>query len=138
MADEIERLIHDMGRIPDDLRKKLRPKLREAGRLVADDAKLRSAWSTRIPRAISVRTSFTKTRPGVSVVVDRKKAPHARPFEHGGSEGTFRHPVFGNRRIWVSQVARPFLAPAFEARNEEAGRRITDAVDDATRDAGFR
>lgn len=137
MADEIERLIHDMGRVPDDLRKRLRPKLREAGKIVAADAKLRASWSTRIPRAISVRTSFTKTRPGVSVIVDRKKAPHGRPYEHGGGPGTFRHPVFGNREIWVSQRARPFLEPALEAKGNEAGRRITDAVDEATRDAGF-
>lgn len=137
MADEIERLIRDMGRVPDDLRRKLRPKLRAAGRLVADDAKLRASWSTRIPRAISVRTSFTKNRPGVSVVVDRKRAPHARPYEHGGREGKFRHPVFGNREVWVSQVARPFLAPAFDAKNNEAGRLITEAVDETTRDAGF-
>lgn len=137
MADEIERLIHDMGRIPDDLRKKLRPQLRAAGRLVADDAKLRASWSTRIPRAIGVRTSFTKTRPGVSVVVNRKKAPHGRPFEHGGEPGKFRHPVYGNRRVWVSQTARPFLAPAMRAKADAAGRRITEAVDEATRDAGF-
>lgn len=137
MADEIERLIHDMGRIPDDLRKKLRKPLREAGRIVADDAKLRSSFSTRIPRAIRVSTSFTARRPGVSVVVDRKKAPHGRPYEHGGNPGTFRHPVFGNREVWVPQAARPFLEPALEAKGDEAGRRITDAVDEATRDAGF-
>lgn len=137
MADEIERLIRDMGRIPDDLRKKLRPKLREAGRVVADDAKRRSAWSTRIPRAIRVSTSFTKTRPGVSVVVNKNKAPHARPYEHGGDPGTFRHPVYGNRNVWVEQRARPFLAPALAAKGDEAGRRIADAVDETTRDAGF-
>jgi hypothetical protein len=137
VADEIERLIRDMGRVPDDLRKRLRPKLREAGRIVADDAKLRSSWSTRIPRAIRVATSFTKTRPGVSVIVNKNKAPHARPFEHGGDPGTFRHPVFGNREVWVSQRARPFLEPALEAKGDEAGRRITEAVDETTRDAGF-
>lgn len=138
MADEVERLVHDMGKIPDDLRKRLRPKLRIAGQVVADEAKARSAWSARIPRAISVRTSFTKTRPGVSVVVPRKKAPHGRPYEHGGRPGSFRHPVYGNRRVWVSQVARPFLAPALEAKGDTAGRLITEAVDETTRDAGFK
>ena len=138
MADEIERLIKDMGRVPDDLRKRLRPKLRTAGRVVADDAKLRASWSTRIPRAVSVRTSFTKTRPGVSVVVNKNKAPHARPFEHVGRPGTFRHPVFGNREVWVPQRARPFLAPALAAKGDTAGRLITEAVDETTRDAGFR
>lgn len=137
MADEIERLIKDMGRVPDDLRKKLRPKLREAGKVVANDAKLRASWSKRIPRAVSVRTSFTKTRPGVSVVVNKNKAPHARPYEHGGRAGSFRHPVFGDREVWVSQRARPFLAPALEAKGDAAGRLIAEAVDETTRDAGF-
>lgn len=137
MADEIERLIHDMGRIPDDLKRKLRPKLRVAGRVVADDAKVRASWSTRIPGATKVSTSFTARRPGVSVVVDRKKAPHARPFEHGGQPGEFRHPVFGNREVWEPQAARPFLEPALEAKGDAAGRLITEAVDETTRDADF-
>lgn len=143
MADEIERLIHDMGRIPDDLKRKLRPKLRIAGRVVADDAKVRASWSTRIPSATKVSTSFTARRPGVSVVVDRKKAPHARPFEHGGEPGEFRHPVFktttGIRKTpWVPQAARPFLSLALEAKGDTAGRLITEAVDETTRDAGFK
>lgn len=141
MADEIERLIHDMGRVPDDLRKKLRPKLRVAGRVVADDAKVRASWSKRIPRAVSVRTSFTKTRPGVSVVVNKNKAPHARAYEHGGQPGTFAHPRWGDRRAMRDprfvQKARPFLAPALEAKGDTAGRLITEAVDETTRDAGF-
>lgn len=143
MADEIERLIRDLDGIPKDLRRKLRPKLREAGEIVAAQARINASWSTRIPPATKVSTSFTLRRPGVSVTVNRKLAPHARPFEHGGDPGEFRHPVFqtfGTRRRtpWVPQRARPFLEPALRARGDEAGRRITDAVDEATRDAGFR
>ena len=138
MADEIERLIKDLGKIPDDLRRKLRPRLRAAGRVVADDAKARASWSTRIPRAIRVSTSFTARRPGVSVVVDKKKAPHGRPYEHGGQPGTFRHPRWGDRRSWFEQRARPFLAPALAAKGDTAGRLITEAVDETTRDAGFK
>ena len=138
MADEIERLIKDMGRIPNDLRKKLRPKLRKAGRIVADDAKVRAAWSTRIPRAIRVTTTFSGKNPGVRVQVNKDRAPHARPYEHGGSPGTFRHPRWGDRRMWFNQKARPFLAPALAAKNEEAGKAIAEAVDETTRDAGFR
>lgn len=137
MADEVERLIRDLGKIPDDLKRKLRPELRAAGRIVADQAKINAAWSTRIPRAVKVSVSFTLRRPGVTVVVDKNKAPHARPYEHGGREGNFRHPVYGNRKAWVAQKARPFLAPALAAKNEEAGRQIADVVDKVTRDAGF-
>lgn len=143
MPDEVERLIRDLDGIPKDLKRKLRPKLREAGEIVAGQARVNASWSTRIPQATKVRTSFTLRNPGVSVVVDRKKAPHARPFEHGGEPGQFRHPVFqtfgGKRRTpWVPQPARPFLAPAAEAKGDEAARRVADAVDEATRDAGFK
>jgi len=137
VADEVERLIRDLGKIPDDLKRKLRPRLRIAGRLVADQAKLNASWSTRIPGATKVSVSFTLRRPGVAVVVDKNKAPHARPFEHGGNPGDFRHPVFGHRDRWVSQPARPFLAPAFEAKRDAAAQQVEDAVDASTRDAGF-
>jgi hypothetical protein len=72
------------------------------------------------------------------VVVDKKKAPHARPYEHGGQAGTFRHPRWGDRRRWFDQMARPFLAPALASKGDEAGRLIAEAVDETTRDAGFR
>jgi HK97 gp10 family phage protein len=138
MADEVEKLIRDLNGVPPDLKRKLRPKLRKAGEVVAEDARRRAAWSTRIPKATRVSTSFTLRRPGVSVVVDKKKAPHARPYEHGGQPGTFRHPRWGDRRHWFDQKARPFLAPALAAKNDEAGRLIAAAVDETTRDAGFR
>lgn len=136
MADEIEHLIRDLGKIPQDLKRELRPGLRAAGRVVADEAKVRASWSTRIPGATRVSVTFSGKRPGVSVVVNKTKAPDARPFEHGGRTGIFRHPVFGNRDVWVSQKARPFLAPALEAKGDEAAGQITDVVDRVTRDTG--
>lgn len=136
MADEIEHLIRDLGKIPKELKRELRPGLRAAGRVVADDAKVRASWSNRIPGATRVSVTFSGKRPGVSVVVNKQKAPDARPFEHGGRDGTFRHPVFG-RDVWVSQKARPFLAPALTAKGDEAAGQITDVVDRVTREAGF-
>lgn len=137
MAEEMDRLIHDVGEIPRDLRKRLRPKVRAAGNIVARDARLRASWSTRIPAAIRVRTAFAKS-PGVRVSVDLRKAPHAKPYENEGRPGKFRHPVFGNRSNWVTQKARPFLGPALQAKSDAAAHDIADAVDRATRDAGFR
>lgn len=137
MSDEIRRLIRDLDGIPRDLRRQLRPGLRTAGRMVADQAKVNASWSTRIPGAIRVSVRFSGT-PGVSVIVDKRKAPHGRPHEHGGRPGTFRHPLFGDRSRWYSQRARPFLAPAAEAKSRAAAREIHRVVDRVTRDAGFR
>lgn len=143
MADEIEQLIRDLGKIPKELKAQLRPGLRKAGDLVRDQARRNAAWSSRIPPATKTSLSFTKNRPGVSVIVDKNKAPHARPYEHGGRPGRFRHPVYArgeDRRAWtwVPQQARPFLAPAMEAKGEAAAKQIADVVDRVTREAGFR
>lgn len=138
MADEIRRLIDDLGKIPKDLKIKLRPGLREAGQVVRDRARLNASWSRRIPAATRVSVGFSKRNPGVAVQVNRQRAPHARPFEHGGKEGTFRHRVFGHRDRWVEQKARPFLAKAAEEKAPEAERKIADVVDRVTRDAGFK
>jgi HK97 gp10 family phage protein len=137
MANEIEALIKDLGKVPKDLKRQLRPGLRAAGNIVADDAKRRAAWSTRIPRAIRVSITFSGSRPGVAVVVNQRKAPHARVYENAGQEGTFRHPVFG-RDVWVTQKARPFLFPALSANVRESLAEIGDVVDRVTREAGFR
>jgi HK97 gp10 family phage protein len=138
MADEIRRLIDDMGKIPKDLKIKLRPGLREAGQIVRDRARLNASWSKRIPAATRVSVGFSKRNPGVAVQVNKNRAPHARPFEHDGRAGTFRHPVFGHRdRRWVPQKARPFLAKALEEEAPAAERKIADVVDKVTRDAGF-
>ena len=44
-----------------------------------------------------------------------------------GKGGTFRHRVFG-QDVWVNQPAHPFLEPAGEAKAEEAGVIIAEAV----------
>lgn len=135
--DEIRRLIDDMGKIPKELKTELRAPLREAGQLVRDKARSNASWSKKIPAATRVSVGFTARNPGVSVVVNKTKAPNARPFEHGGTAGTFRHPVFGHRNRWVEQRARPFLYKAAAEMAPEAEHRIAEAVDRVTRDAGF-
>jgi hypothetical protein len=84
-----------------------------------------------------VSVGFTKRNPGVAVQTNKNRAPHARPFEHGGMPGTFRHPVFGHTDRWVAQKARPFLAKALEEKAPEAERKIAEVFDKVSRDAGF-
>lgn len=85
---------------------------------------------------ISVR--FGGKAAGASVVVRAARAPHARPYEHLGSPGTFRHPAYGNRRVWVEQAARPFLFPAARATRERAVQQIDQAVERALQRTGWR
>ncbi|MBX6382163.1 MAG: HK97 gp10 family phage protein [Microbispora sp.] len=137
-TEELRRFIADLGKVPEEIRKELRPRLRKVGQAALTDVKARASWSSRIPGATRLSISLAKRDPGVSIVVDRKKAPHARPHEHGGRPGTFRHPLFGNRQRWVEQRARPFLWPGARPHFEQADRDIAAAVDEVARKAGFR
>lgn len=117
-----------------ELSKEFGKRLSAAGELVAGEARIRSSWSKRIPKSIKTRRSNLTIR----VVAGSADAPHAAPIEHGGNGGTFRHPVFGNRDIWVAQKARPFLNPALISRQDDAVKAAIDAIDYAFGRAGFR
>ncbi len=103
--------------------------LSAAGELVAEEARKRAGFSSRIPGSITVKRRAL----AVKIQAGGDSAPDAAPFEHGGIPGDFRHPVFGNREVWVSQRARPFLTPALEAKTDEAFEMIGTAVDVALR-----
>lgn len=107
--------------------------LRAAGVLVANEAKQRAGFSSRIPGSIRVRRSATQ----VKVMAGNDNAPHAAAFEHKGEPGTFRHPVYGNQDVWVAQPAHPYLTPAAEAREAETLVLVMAAVDTAFERAGF-
>ncbi|MGH3496316.1 MAG: HK97 gp10 family phage protein [Nocardioidaceae bacterium] len=127
-----------MGTVPAELRAELRPKLRAAGTIVADQAKANASWSTRIPAAIGVRTSFGTRAGGVTIRVDSVKAPHARPYEGlsaGGGRGTFRHPVYGHD-VWVTEATRPFLMPAVRAKRFQVILTVDQAIKSALRTLG--
>ena len=101
-------------------------------------AKSNAGWSSRIPGAIKPQA----TTKGMGLRVARKAAPHGRPFEglQTGARGrpTFRHPVFGNREVWVAQNTRPFLKPAFDDNHEVAVDGAQKAIATAAKAAGFR
>ena len=98
------------------LKRELRTDLKAAGEIVAADARSNADWSTRIPGSIKVSVSGNT----IKVVANKKKAPHAKAYEHEGKDGTFRHPVFGDRTNWVSEPARVFLAKALIANKQAA------------------
>lgn len=136
-GNAIRRLIREHGKFPADLRKALRPAMREAAQPVLGDARRRSGWSTRIPKALRLSTSFTRKQAGVSIVVDRSRAPHARPIEGIRGNRSFRHPVYGNRDRWVEQSTRPFLVPAADMHGRRVVEAVNKTVDDAASKAGY-
>lgn len=132
----ISALRKDFRRIPAELRNQLRPALRAAGQEILRTAALNSMWSSRIPAALELRVSFSGRRSGVFIRVDKAKAPHARPFE-GILADTWRHPIFGNRTVWVEQASRPFLLLAVEENAQSTSLMIADAIDKAMTKTGF-
>lgn len=120
----------DLRKVAPELAKELNKELKAAAQIIVTEAKAEAQWSSRIPALIKVE------RRGLSVkiVAGAGQRPHeseAHAFEHGGLPGKFRHPVGGNRENWVSQDARPFIAPAFLARIDPAMNRIVAAIDRA-------
>lgn len=137
-SEELKVFIRELGRLPPDIRQELRPKLRAIGQAALADVRGRASWSTRIPRATRLVVSLAKAKPGLSIVVNKDKAPHARPYENRGSAGTFRHPLFGNRQRWFPQQARPFLWPGARPHFERVDEQISKAVDEVARKHGFK
>ena len=134
-----EKIALDMQRLPEEVRKAIRPELRAIGNAVAQDAKVRSSWSGRIPGTIRVHASFRLDREGVIVIAGGKAAPHARLYESPSGHAYFRHPVFktAKRNKWVSQQTRPFLFPAALAREAATTEAVLTALSAAASAVGF-
>jgi hypothetical protein len=122
-------LARELGGVPKELRRELRPRIRLAGQELVGDLKASSAgFSQSIPPAVRMTVSFASKTGGVRIFVDRKKAPAARPLEHAGAAGTFRHPVFGNRDVWVAQQAHPFFFRTVSKHRDRVRSLVEDAV----------
>jgi hypothetical protein len=121
-------LAREFGTVPIELRRELRPRMRQAGEVVRREIQSAAGWSSQIPAAVRLTVAFGSKTGGVRIFVDAKKAPHARPLENMGAEGTFRHPVFGNRDNWVAQAARPFFFKTVKANREQVRSLVADAV----------
>lgn len=94
-----------LRRVEPSLAKELQTGVAVAGEVIATKARSNASFSTRIPGTIQVRRRALS----VKVRAGGPDAPHAPALEHGGQPGTFRHPVFGRRDVWVDQPAHPFL-----------------------------
>jgi hypothetical protein len=122
------------------VRKAIRAAVTEAGTDVANAVKA-SASSQGLNKAagaVYVRPNFSNRSAGVRVVVNRRKAPYARPMEMGNREGGngrswFWHPVFGRKtrlgtRVTTKQPKRPFFFKAIDRSTPDLDRKFFDAI----------
>lgn len=132
---QLNALIRDLGELPPAVRKEARPALQAAAQPTLARMKSNASWSTRIPGAITMRVANTQI--GVRFRVNAGRAPHARPYEHGGDPGTFRAPLWGDREHWYPHQARPFFYRAVEATADQVRDALGDAVMDIAARHGF-
>ena len=67
------------------VKKNLRAAVAESGVELVSAIRAEAAWSSRIPGATSIATTFGVKAASIRVRVDKRKAPHARPLEMGNS-----------------------------------------------------
>jgi hypothetical protein len=138
-ADDFRNFQRTLKKVNATISKELNKELRKVLRATIVPAARRNAsWSSRIPSAIKPTVGTTK----IGARVASRQAPHGRSYEGLAkglrSRSSFRHPVFGNRNVWVSQATRPFLAPAFDSHAGEASKAAEAAIQNAARSAGFK
>jgi hypothetical protein len=85
-----------------------------------------------IARAVSGGISTSSARTGVSVTwkAAAAKMPNKQrnlPKGFNSAKG-WRHPVFGNREVWVAQKGAPFFDAVINKHREELGQKIVEGM----------
>lgn len=141
------------------LRKEIRRGVSEAGQGMVAAVKSAASWSSRIPAATSMQTSFGARSAGARVRVAQSRAPHARPLEFGNKNipqprhlslrhsappgRLLRHPVLPEKDktkdewVWVDMPTRPFFLAAIGARTPLIEARMRKVLDDVAAANGF-
>lgn len=129
----------------EQIKKRFRKELREAAKPLVPvvrtsiqsipsrtgKGQLRAAMSK--ATRIEVRTSGRQA--GVAIRVDGRKMPNRSKTLQSYMEGRkrpWRHPVFGNREVWVRQDPKPYffrvVEPAAGPRSRAAVNRVLDSI----------
>jgi hypothetical protein len=124
-TSSLNKLVRDLEESELGIVKETNVALREGAEIVAVKARGLASWSSRIPGSVRVGGAGART----VVKAGNTNAPHAAAYEHHGNPGTFRHPVYGNRSVWVSQAARPFLAPALASSEPQVVQTVVKKLD---------
>lgn len=93
------------------LQASMRKRLRAAAAPVVVAVKAAAAeHSVHIPKTIDLSMRYTGRMAGAYIVAHRNKMPKGHEALPGLFEnGPFRHPVFGDKEVWVAQKGYPFM-----------------------------
>lgn len=85
--------------------------------------------------AIKSRVSYTGRKMGARIWVDPSLFPQSQrklPRYLNRSKG-WRHPVYGNRKVWVAQVGEPYFDKPIERNRAALDKAVRAAVSDVMR-----
>ncbi|MCQ9178757.1 hypothetical protein KMT30_06870, partial [Streptomyces sp. IBSBF 2953] len=90
----------------------------------------------RMSKATRVEVRTVGRDAGVAIRVDGRKMPSKMKALPKGMEGTrrWRHPVFGNREVWVTQPPHPYFFRVVRPAGTAGRRAASRVVDSITRD----
>lgn len=112
---------------------------RAAARRLPDRSQAERRAGGSLRRQMAQAVEVRQTAKGVRIFVNAKRMPaDARAMAHAFEKGSIRHPVFGNRQVWVSQrTGGPWFAPAIRARHPEFVRAVSQIIDDVKSETGL-
>lgn len=88
----------------------------------------------RIARAIQVKLTTSGWRSGVRIRVDGTKLGEQRALPKAlDSPRGWKHPVFGDRNVWVAQRGEPWWGVTIEPRVPGMRRRMQDVIERVAR-----
>jgi len=131
---ELAAVMRDLRRTDPELAKAMKRNIRRAEQpaKAAVAASAVGAEMFKASRAVKPNNRFTGKSAGLGLKVDAKIAPNARPLDKPNDGGFNKHPVWGNRRVWVKQKARYFFDrganAAFDACQKEMEAALQDVV----------
>lgn len=87
-------------------------------------------------KAVRVEVRTTGKDANVSIRVDGRKMPAHMKSLPSMAEGKkrWRHPVFGNREVWVTQASRPYFYKVVKPVGAASRRAVNRVLDGITRD----
>lgn len=130
-ASGMTELVAKLQGVAPALAETLAARLQEAGEAVADAARVRAGYSTKIPGSIHVFMAG-----GFAVAVSTS-LPEAVAIENHG-RGFVRHPVFGTRDHWTTERSHPaFLYPTLLAMRPQVYETAVEAIHDAFSEVGL-
>jgi hypothetical protein len=94
-----------------------------------------------LAKATAMRVRATGKRAGVSIGVAGKRMPsgmRALPRYWEGTKPRWRHPVYGDRDVWVDQAARPTATPIVERHDHLVVAAVERAAEQIRRKLGGR